>query len=130
MLTPAISVVSAIEGIQFQTGISTGTVVGISIAILVSGLQMLSVAQHLWRGLQRRRRGRRRWHNGCNGSGGQGGGGGTMAAAAPNPMAAATQLQVTRTARPAAVQVLLFAVQGFGTHRVSNIFRSAFSYFG
>ena len=35
VLTPAISVVSAIEGIQFQTGISTGTVVGISIGILV-----------------------------------------------------------------------------------------------
>ncbi|KAI7844072.1 hypothetical protein COHA_002216 [Chlorella ohadii] len=52
VLTPAISVVSAIEGIQFQTGISTGTVVGISIGILV----------------------------------------------------------------------LLFAMQGFGTHRVSNIF--------
>ena len=56
VLTPAISVVSAIEGIQFQTGISTGAVVGISIAILVSRLQMLSVARHLWRGLQRRRR--------------------------------------------------------------------------
>ena len=39
VLTPAISVVSAIEGIQFQTGISTGVVVGISIAILVSGLR-------------------------------------------------------------------------------------------
>ena len=50
VLTPAISVVSAIEGIQFQTGISTGAVVGISIAILVSRLQML-MCVHDGRGL-------------------------------------------------------------------------------
>ncbi|KAL4425077.1 hypothetical protein ABPG77_010391 [Micractinium sp. CCAP 211/92] len=40
VLTPAISVVSAIEGIQFQTGISRGAITGISMGILV-GLFML-----------------------------------------------------------------------------------------
>ncbi|PRW58025.1 Potassium transporter family isoform C [Chlorella sorokiniana] len=46
VLTPAISVVSAIEGIQFQTGISTGTVVGISIAILVLLFALQSFGTH------------------------------------------------------------------------------------
>ena len=36
MLTPAISVVSAVQGIQFQSGISNGAVVGITCAILVA----------------------------------------------------------------------------------------------
>ncbi|EFN51417.1 hypothetical protein CHLNCDRAFT_55134 [Chlorella variabilis] len=35
VLTPAISVVSAVEGIEYQTGISRGTVVGIAVGILV-----------------------------------------------------------------------------------------------
>lgn len=41
VLTPAISVISAVEGIQYNTGISNGAVVGITVAILV----VLFVAQ-------------------------------------------------------------------------------------
>eukprot|EP00887_Chlorella_sp_A99_P002108 scaffold21.g2108.t1 len=46
ILTPAISVVSAMEGIQFQTGISTGAVVGISVAILVLLFAAQSLGTH------------------------------------------------------------------------------------
>ena len=62
VLTPAISVVSAIEGLQYQTGISTGAVVGISIAILVllfalqaAGTQRVSGIFRCgcWRGVHR-----------------------------------------------------------------------------
>ncbi|KAL4425076.1 hypothetical protein ABPG77_010390 [Micractinium sp. CCAP 211/92] len=43
VLTPAISVVSAIEGIQFQTGISRDAVTGISMGILVALFALQSV---------------------------------------------------------------------------------------
>lgn len=43
VLTPAISVVSAVEGIKFQTGISRGAVTGISMGILVLLFALQSV---------------------------------------------------------------------------------------